>query len=61
MCESTVYLKTKDEMKKIMENVVIITPEQNGVFIEDILGEQQTIEGKITQIKLLDHMILIEA
>ncbi len=59
MCESTAYFKTNDGLEKIMENVVFIQPEKNGVFIEDILGEQKLVEGYLSEIKLLDHKIII--
>lgn len=59
MCESTAYFKTNDGLEKIMENVVFIQPEENGVFIEDILGEQKLVDGYLSEIKLLDHKIII--
>ena len=59
MCESTAYFKTNDGLEKIMENVIFIQPEENGVFIEDILGEQKLVEGYLSEIKLLDHKIII--
>lgn len=59
MCESTAYFKTNGGLEKIMENVVFIQPEENGVFIEDILGEQKLVDGYLSEIKLLDHKIII--
>ena len=43
-----------------MENVIFVVPEKDGVFLEDILGEQKTVPGVLTEIKLLDHKIIIE-
>ena len=61
MCESTAYLITKDGTTPIMENVIFAVPRDNGeVFLEDILGDQKTVRGKLKEIKLLDHKILIE-
>ena len=60
MCESTAYYVTSSGLEPIMENVIFAIPCDNGVFLEDILGEQVTAEGKIKEIKLLDHKILIE-
>ncbi len=60
MCESTAYFKTNDGLEKIMENVIFVIPEKDGVFLEDILGEQKTVPGALTEIKLLDHKIIIE-
>ena len=60
MCESTAYYKTKDGLEKIMENVIFCVPESDGVFLEDILGEQVKAHGVLKEIKLLDHKIIIE-
>ena len=61
MCESTAYLITKDGTIPIMESVIFAIPRENGeVFLEDILGDQKTVRGKLKEIKLLDHKILIE-
>ena len=62
MCESTVYLQEKDgELKKVMDNVIFVTPQKDSVFIEDILGEQMNVKGTLREIKLLDHKVLIDA
>ena len=59
MCESTAYLKKGDQLEKLMENVIFIQPQEDSVFIEDILGEQKTIVGHIQEIELLNHKIVI--
>jgi predicted RNA-binding protein len=61
MCESTAYLKTKDGEIKVMENVVQAIPRNGEVFLEDILGYQKTISGYLTEIRLLEHRMLIDA
>lgn len=60
MCESTAYLETQEGLKKIMDNVIFIIPENDKIYLEDILGDQLTMDGKIKEIKLLDHKIIIE-
>ncbi len=60
MCESTAYYVSKDGTEKIMENVICVIPQSDGIFLEDILGEQITAKGTISEIKLLDHKILIK-
>ena len=61
MCESTAYFITKDGLTPIMENVINAAPAEGGmVFLEDILGDQKTVKGRLKEIKLLDHKILIE-
>ncbi|MDR2520053.1 MAG: CooT family nickel-binding protein [Eubacteriaceae bacterium] len=62
MCESTAYLVSSEGTLPIMENVIYAVPQKDGqVFLEDILGEQKTVHGRLKEIKLLDHKILIEA
>ncbi len=62
MCESKAYLKNKDGMEtKIMDAVIIAEPRDNGVYLEDILGDNKFVEGILKEIRLLDHRIVIEA
>ena len=62
MCESIAYLRTPDGEKKIMEYVVEVRPEKDGkVFLADLLGEQKIVDGKIKEIKLIEHKIIIES
>lgn len=61
MCESTAYLVTPYGEEKIMDYVVELRPEKDGkVFLADLLGEQKIVDGKIKEIKLIDHKIIIE-
>ncbi|WP_066497619.1 CooT family nickel-binding protein [Abyssisolibacter fermentans] len=61
MCESTAYLVTPYGEEKIMDYVVELRPENDGkVFLADLLGEQKIVDGKIKEIKLIDHKIIIE-
>jgi predicted RNA-binding protein len=59
MCESNVYFKKDDKEDLILKDVVFIRPEKDSVFIEDILGESKTIDGKITLIDLVGHKVII--
>lgn len=61
MCESKAYLRNKDGEKMIMENVIIAEPKDDGILLEDILGDSRFVKGVLREIKLLDHKIVIEA
>ena len=61
MCESQAYLLTAEGEKKIMDNVVYIKPENGKVYLEDLLGEQKIVDGKIKEMKLIAHKITIES
>lgn len=60
MCESTAYLLGAKGEERIMDNVIFVLPTADGVFLEGILGEQITVKGKLKEIKLLDHKIMID-
>jgi len=59
MCESIAYLLTEQGEKKLMDNVIFAIPNNNEVYLEDILGENMTVEGCIKEIRLLDHKIIL--
>jgi predicted RNA-binding protein len=44
---------------KLMENVVLLQPEGDGIYLQDILGENATVKGRIKEIRLLDHKIIL--
>lgn len=61
MCESSAYFVSNGEEEKIMDYVVELRPESDDkVFLADLLGEQKIVDGKIKEIRLIDHKILIE-
>ena len=59
MCESNVYLEEKGQEKLILENVELIKPTAEGVYLRNILGEEKTVKAKIKEIRLVDHKILL--
>jgi len=60
MCEANAYLIKDGEEKLIMENVDTLRPETNGIYLQDIFGEQRTIKARIKEMNLVDHRILFE-
>lgn len=60
MCEAKAYLKKENGLELFMEDVVSITPENSTLILKDILGHSKTIEGKIVEIGLLDHKVVLE-
>jgi predicted RNA-binding protein len=60
MCESAAYLLSKDGEKKIMDNVINMKPEDGKIYLTGLLGEEMVVKGKIKEIKLLSHKIIIE-
>jgi len=60
MCESKVFLLEDGKEKPVMENVIYIEPQDNKVFMYDLLGEQKIVDAVIKEVKLLDHKVILE-
>ncbi|RLB59615.1 MAG: RNA-binding protein [Deltaproteobacteria bacterium] len=59
MCEADAYL-IKDGIKRvIMENVDIMRPEGEDIYLENIFGERLQIKACIKEMNLVDHRILL--
>jgi len=48
----------KEEL--LMENVDILRPEGDVVYLMDIFGEQRWVEGAIKEMNLVRHRIVLE-
>ena len=61
MCESNVFMKTAEgEEKLLMENVAAITPcGQDRFLLKGLLGDQQEVTGRIEDINLMAHRIVL--
>jgi len=57
MCESTVYLSDDGEEQKVMEDVVLVQPEDDAYLLVNILGEQKLVQGCIVKIDFLKHTL----
>ena len=62
MCESSAYLvNIKGEEEKIMDYVIDIVPNNDGsLTLSDLLGGTKIVNGRLKEVKLLNHKILIE-
>lgn len=61
MCESVAFIRGKDnELKKIMEHIVSIDPCKGKVYLTDLFGNQKILDGKIKEIRLIEHKIVLE-
>ena len=60
MCESSVYIKQNDKEELVMENVASITPvEEDRFLLKGLLGEQKEVKGRIADINLMAHKIIL--
>jgi len=60
MCEANAYLIESGEETLVMENVDVLRPKGNGIYLQDIFGGQRTIKARIKELNLVDHKILLE-
>ncbi|MCK5578155.1 MAG: CooT family nickel-binding protein [Planctomycetes bacterium] len=60
MCEANVYLKENGKEELLLKEVDVIRPQEDGLFMRSIFGEQKNIKARITEINLIDHKIIVE-
>ncbi len=59
MCEANAFLVKNGEEELLMENVDILRPEGELVYIQDIFGEQRWVEARIKEMNLVQHRIVL--
>lgn len=60
MCESKVYLLKGDEREHVMDDVVRMEIEDDGVRVYDIIGNEAFVEGaRVKVADLLAHQIIL--
>ncbi|HJO62290.1 MAG: CooT family nickel-binding protein [Desulfobacterales bacterium] len=60
MCEANVYLVEGEEPKLIMEAVDTVEPEDGGLRLISIFGDQKFIKAQIHSLSLVDHNIFLK-
>jgi len=60
MCESKVYLATAEGDELVLEGVISIKPEGDGYRLVTLFGEQAHVRGRVLEIDLLKHRVVLE-
>jgi predicted RNA-binding protein len=60
MCEASVYLVKDGKEQKVMQDVTLVRPEGDTVFMSTLLGEQKIVPGYISHIDFLKHNVFVE-
>ena len=60
MCEANAYLIEGDENELVMEAVDRIEPEEDGVKLVSIFGDQKFLKAKIHSLSLVDHKVFLK-
>lgn len=60
MCEANAYLFKDGKEELILENVDRVLPHERGLLLQDIFGRQLILEGRVKELALVDHKIILE-
>ncbi len=60
MCEANAYLLEEGKETLVMESVDKVEPDENGIRLVSIFGEQKFIKGYIASLSLVDHRVYIQ-
>lgn len=59
MCESRVFIDKKDGRALVMDEVIHLVVEGEAIKLTGILGETRAVKGRIKEIDLMKHTIVI--
>ncbi len=60
MCEANAYIFKDGKEEIYLEAVDILKPEGDTIYLKSIFGEQKVFKGKIKEMSLLNHKIILE-
>ena len=60
MCEANAYIIKDGKELIYLESVDVLKPEGNTIYLRNIFGEQKVFKGKIKEMSLLNHKIILE-
>lgn len=61
MCESSVFIVGENnELRKTIKYVVDVNSIDGKVYLTDLFGNQNIIDGVIKEIRLMDHEIILK-
>jgi predicted RNA-binding protein len=61
MCEANVYLIEGEKSSLIMESVDTVEPQEDGLRLVNIFGDQQFVHARIESLSLVDHKVFLKA
>lgn len=60
MCEANAYIYEDGKEILYLENVDIMRPEGDKIYLRNFFGEQKLFDGEIKEISLLNHKIVLK-
>ena len=61
MCEANAFLIEDDDHKLIMEAVDTVEPQEDGVRLSNIFGEQKFLKAQIYSLSLVENKVFLKA
>ncbi len=60
MCEANAYLIEGEKEELIMKAVDIVKPEDDGLKLVDIFGNQKFLRAAVHSLSLVDHKVFLK-
>jgi len=60
MCEANAFLAKEGGKELVLEDIMILRPENGQIYLQNIFGEQKLIKARIKEMNLVDHQIILE-
>jgi len=60
MCEANAYLSKGGKEELILEDITLLRPEGDELFLENMFGEQKRIKARIKEMNLTTHRVILE-
>jgi predicted RNA-binding protein len=59
MCEANAYLLKDSGEELVMEAVDTVEPDENGIRLISIFGDQKFLKARIHSLNLVDHKVFL--
>jgi predicted RNA-binding protein len=59
MCESNVYMKKGEKEEKVLEDVEVLRPEGELIYLANIYGEEKRVKARLVSIDFNEHKVLL--
>ncbi|MCT4563219.1 MAG: CooT family nickel-binding protein [Maledivibacter sp.] len=60
MCEADVYLKVDEKNELFLDRVDKVIIREDEIYLENIFGQRRITKGKIVEMALVEHKIILE-
>ncbi len=60
MCEANAYIVKEGKEELVLEDIALLRPEEEGLYLQNIFGEQKRVKARIREMNLLDHRIILQ-